>query len=55
MDVWNTIIENSALNGMPKWYRALTLSLFGLIAAIVLYSYYVLLVHGPDMIVRFSY
>ena len=55
MDVLNTIIENSSLNGMPKWYQALTLSLFILIASIVMTTYYFLVTNGSDMIIRFSY
>ncbi|MFD2606879.1 hypothetical protein ACFSSG_15340 [Euzebyella marina] len=55
MDVLNTIIENSALQGMPKWYQALTLTLFLAIASIVMLTYYFLLSQGSDMIVRFSY
>ena len=55
MDVLNTVIENSALQGMPKWYQALTLTLFLAIASIIMLTYYFLLSQGSDMIVRFSY
>lgn len=55
MDVFNLIIQNSALNGMPKWYQILTLTLFSLIATLVFSMYFILIAHGPDMAIRFSY
>lgn len=55
MDVLNIIIQNTALNGMPKWYQALTLSLFTLITTVVISTYILLITHGPDLVIRFSY
>jgi len=55
MDVLNIIIQNTALNGMPKWYQALTLSLFTLIATVIISTYILLIAHGPDLTIRFSY
>jgi len=55
MDVLNTVIRNTALNGMPKWYQALTLALFTFIATVVFYSYILLIAHGSHMAVRFAY
>lgn len=55
MDVLNSIIQNSALNGMPKWYQALTLTLFTVIMTTVISTYVLLISHGPDLVIRFSY
>jgi len=55
MDVLNVIIQNSALNGMPKWYQAVTLSLFAIITTIVISTYFLLLSQGADMTIPFSY
>lgn len=55
MDVLNSIIENTALNGMPRWYQALTLILFTIITTVVVSTYILLIAHGPDLAIRFSY
>jgi len=55
MDVITTIIQNSALNGMPKWYQAISILLFAIIASIILTMYALLFVNGSDMIIRFGY
>lgn len=55
MDVFYTIIENTSLNGMPKWYKATSLLLFSIIVSILFTMLTILLVNGPEMIIRFGY
>lgn len=55
MDVINTIIHNTSLNGMPSWYKATTLLLFSTIVVALLVMLIILLIHGPDMNIRFGY
>ena len=35
MDVINTIVQNSSLNGMPKWYKAMAIFLFSTIVTLL--------------------
>ncbi len=55
MDVFNLIIRNSALNGMPKWYSATTLLLFSTIVVTLLVMLAILLVYGPHMNIQYGY
>lgn len=55
MDVLTTIIQNSALNGMPKWYKATTLTIFLTLVTILLTMFVVLLANGSQMNIRFAY
>ncbi|MUH36786.1 hypothetical protein D9O36_13105 [Zobellia amurskyensis] len=58
MDVLTTIIKNTALEGMPKWYQALTLSLFTIIATVVITMYFRIALHASEMsemAMRFGY
>ncbi|QLG46906.1 hypothetical protein [Costertonia aggregata] len=55
MDVLNTIIQNSTLNGMPKWYKATTLSIFMTIVSTLLVMLIVLIAYGSQMTIRFGY
>ncbi|MGI9553005.1 MAG: hypothetical protein ACR2MT_17500 [Aurantibacter sp.] len=55
MDVFYTIIENTSLNGMPKWYKAATLFLFSVIVSMLLTMLVTLLIHGPYMNIQFGY
>ncbi|MGB5556248.1 MAG: hypothetical protein WBM83_16445 [Flavobacteriaceae bacterium] len=55
MDVFYTIIENSALRGMPRWYQAVSILLFSAIVSLLLTMYVLILTNGPDMTIRFGY
>ncbi|WP_430906843.1 hypothetical protein [Maribacter sp. 2-571] len=55
MDVLNVFVQNSALNGMPKWYKATTLLLFAFILAIIAVSFFILITQGSDMNIRYGY
>ncbi len=55
MDVLNVIIQNSALNGMPRWYKATTLSLFATIFVMLSCMFVLLLTHGPYLSITFGY
>ncbi|CAM4319130.1 hypothetical protein ZORO111903_13185 [Zobellia roscoffensis] len=58
MDVLTVIIQNTTLNGMPKWYQALTLSLFTIIAIVAITMYFRIAIHASEMsemAMRFGY
>ena len=55
MDVFYTIIENTSLNGMPKWYKATSLLLFSVIVSILMSMLVTLMIYGPYMNIRFGY
>ena len=55
MDVINVIVQNSALNGMPNWYKTTTLLLFSVIVTFLLIMLVTLLTYGPHMNIRFGY
>jgi hypothetical protein len=50
MDVYYTI-----LNGMPKWFKATSLLLFSVIVSLIFAMYTLLILNGPDMVIRFGY
>jgi len=49
MDVLHSFIQNSSLNGMPKWYKAATLLLFSIIITALFTMLFILLFHTPYM------
>lgn len=55
MEVINVIVQNSALNGMPNWYKTTTLLLFSVIVTLLLIMLVTLLTNGPHMNIRFGY
>jgi hypothetical protein len=55
MDVLNKIVLNSSLNGMPKWYKALSLLLFSTIVIFLLTMLVMLFVYAGSISVRFGY
>ncbi len=55
MDVINEIIQNSALGLLSKWYKSIVLLLFSAIVSVLLTMLIILVVNGPDMIIRFGY
>lgn len=55
MDVLYTLIQNSSLNGMPKWYKATALFLFSAIVSLLLTMLVLLFINGADMNIRFGY
>jgi hypothetical protein len=55
MDVLNAIIQNSALNGMPKWYKATTLLLFSSILVTLIAMLTILLIYGPYMTIQYGF
>jgi len=55
MDVYYTIVQNTSLNGMPKWFKATSLLLFSAIVSLIVTMYTMLFIDGPDMVIRFGY
>ena len=55
MDVLNTVIQNSSLNGMPKWFKATAILLFSTIVTLLLTMTVLLFIYGPEMSIRFGY
>ncbi len=55
MDVINVIVQNSALNGMPNWYKTTTLLLFSVIVGLLLVMLVTLLTYGSQLNIRFGY
>lgn len=55
MEVLNSLIQNSSLNGMPKWYKATALFLFSTIVTVLLISLVLLMIYGPEMNIRYGY
>lgn len=55
MDVFYSIIANTSLNGMPKWYKATSLLLFSVIVSMLLTMLVTLFIYGTHMNIRFGY
>lgn len=55
MDVLHNFIQNSSLNGMPKWYKATTLFLFSVITTSLITMLVLLLIYGPEMSIQYGY
>jgi len=55
MDVLNTVIRNSSLNGMPTWYKATSIVLFSAIFSLLMTMLVLLFIYGPEMNIRFGY
>jgi len=55
MDVFYSIIANTSLNGMPKWYKATSILLFSMIVSLLLTMLVMLFIYGPQMSIRFGY
>lgn len=55
MDVLNTVIQNSSLNGMPAWFKATSIFLFTTIFALLMTMTVLLFIYGPEMNIRFGY
>jgi len=55
MGVINNLIQKSALNGMPKWYKAIALLLFSSIVTLLMIMLVMLLIYGPNVNIRFGY
>lgn len=55
MDVFYSIIANTQLNGMPKWYKATSLFLFSIIVSMLVTMLAMLFIYGPHMNIRFGY
>ncbi len=55
MDVYYTIVQNTSLKGMPLWFKATSLLLFSAIFSLILAMCTMLVMYGPNMIIRFGY
>ncbi len=55
MDVYHTIVKNTSLNGMPIWFKATSLLLFSAIVSLILAMCTMLVMYGPNMVIRFGY
>ena len=55
MDVYNAIIKNTSLNGMPKWFKATSLLLFAAILSLIFAAYLFLILQGTEQVIRFGY
>lgn len=55
MDVLNTVIQNSSLNGMPTWFKATSIILFTTIFALLMTMTVLLFIYGPTMSIKFGY
>lgn len=55
MDVFNEILQYSALNCMSKWYRATTLFIFSTIVVTLSIMFVILMIEGPNINIRFGY
>lgn len=55
MNVFNGIIENSALKGMPTWAKAVSITLLTVILAVLVFATVMLMIYGPDMNIRYGY
>ncbi len=55
MDVYYTIVQNTSLKDMPKWFKAASLLLFTAIVSLILAMCTMLFMYGPDMVIRFGY
>jgi len=55
MQVFNALIQNSILKGTSFWFKAISIFLFSVIMAILIFSFVMLIAFGPDMNIRFGY
>lgn len=55
MDVLHTIVQNSALFGMPRWYKITSLALFAIIFFLAMVSLYFLMNENWLHPVQFGY
>ena len=55
MNVYYSIVQNTSLNGMPKWFKATSILLFMAIASLIFAAYLLLIMQGADQIIRFGY
>ncbi len=55
MDVYYTIVQNTSLKGMPKWFKATSLLLFSAIVCLIFAMCTMLVMYGSDMVIRFGY
>lgn len=55
MDVYYTIVQNTSLNGMPKWFKATSLLLFAAIVSLIFATYLLLIMQGSNQVIRFGY
>lgn len=55
MDIYYKIVQNTSLNGMPRWFKATSLLIFSAIVCLIFAMYLVLILQGPDMVIRFGY
>jgi len=55
MGVFNVIIENSALKGMPMWVKAVSITLLSLIVSVLVFTMIMLMIYGPEMNIRYGY
>ena len=55
MDVMNQIIEQSSLQGMPKWFKALAISVFMTIAILLIIMLLLLLTDETITTVSYGY
>ncbi len=55
MDVMNQIIEQSSLQGMPKWFKALAISVFITITLILIIMLLLLLTDETITTVNYGY
>lgn len=55
MEIYYTIVQNTSLKGMPKWFKATSLLLFTAVVSLIFTTYLLLIMQGPDMVIRFGY
>ena len=55
MEVMNQIIEQSALQGMPKWFKALAISVFMTIATLLIIMLLLLMTDETITTVNYGY
>ncbi|WP_175455332.1 hypothetical protein [Pricia antarctica] len=55
MDVYYTIVQNTSLKDMPKWFKATSLLLFTAIVSLILAMCTMLFMYGPNMVIRYGY
>tara|TARA_R110002051_G_scaffold30845_4_gene71008 strand:+ start:3350 stop:3535 length:186 start_codon:yes stop_codon:yes gene_type:complete len=55
MDVMNQIIEQSSLQGMPKWFKTLAIAAFITITTLLLITLIFLLKDGGNTTINFGY
>lgn len=55
MEMMNQIIEQSSLQGMPKWFKALAIALLLTIITLILISLFFLLKDGGNTTINYGY